>query len=422
MSDSDERLPQPPRLPRRAFLRRGARATLGAYALTLAGRAGAEEDDKALDFSEPRVRRFKTLGNTGLSISDISMGTSRTRRAGVVRHAFDRGINYFDTAESYQDGESEKAVGQALHGVRDQVFIATKTITRPDDSWRTLMDRLHSSLTRLQTDHVDVYFNHAVNNLARLKIDAWYEFATRAKQQGKIRFTGMSGHGGRLIDCLNHALDNDLIDVVLAAYNFGQDPAFYERFTANFDFVANQVGLPKVLAKAKSKGVGVIAMKTLMGGRLNDLAKYEWPGSTFPQAAFRWVLSSANVDALIVSMKERQQIDRYLAASGRSAVRARDLRLLDDYASRNGAAYCRPACDACEASCPKGVPISDVLRARMYAVDYEDPAFAADAYAKLGAGASPCATCADQPCLGSCPYGLPIPDLTGEAARRLGRG
>jgi predicted aldo/keto reductase-like oxidoreductase len=114
-------------------------------------------------------------------------------------------------------------------------------------------------------------------------------------QQGKIRFRGMSGHGGNLAECLDYAIDRDLVDVVLVAHNFGQDPAFYQRFTKSLDFVAVQPDLPRLLAKAKQKQVGVIAMKTLRGARLNDLRKYESQGNTFAQAAFRWVLAGPHV-------------------------------------------------------------------------------------------------------------------------------
>ena len=89
------------------------------------------------------------------------------------------------------------------------------------------MKSLDGSLQRLRTDRIDVYFNHAVNDVARLKNPEWYEFVSRAKAAGKIRFTGMSGHGGRLVECLDHALDHSLVDVILVGFNFGQDPAFH---------------------------------------------------------------------------------------------------------------------------------------------------------------------------------------------------
>jgi len=79
------------------------------------------------------------------------------------------------------------------------------------------MQALEGSLRRLQTDYIDVYFNHAVNEVARLKNPEWYEFAEAAKKQGKIRFTGMSGHAGHLTECLDHALDSGKFDVILCA-------------------------------------------------------------------------------------------------------------------------------------------------------------------------------------------------------------
>jgi len=398
-----------PGLGRREFLK-GAAVTVGT--LGLAGPANAD--------NKPRVRQFRELGRTGMKISDISMGTSRTADPAVVKHAFERGINYFDTAESYQDTAAETAVGDALSKHRNDVFIATKVKALPGHRSARLMRNLEDSLKRLKTDHVDVYFNHAVNDVARLQIDEWYEMTQLAKKQGKIRFTGMSGHGGNLIECLDYALDNALVDVILAAYNFGQDPKFYERFTKSFDFVANQQGLPRVLEKAKSKGVGVIAMKTLMGGRLNDLSEYRWPGGSVAQAAFRWTLSSPYVDALIVSMTNAQQVDRYLGASGRAHVAYRQQRVLRDYAERNSATYCRPGCGACAESCPVGVPIADVLRARMYKLDYRDDRLAADSYANLEQGASPCLQCAEPVCQSACPYDLSIRELTRETARILG--
>ncbi len=403
-------------LRRRELLQRGVAATLGACAIGFG-------DGAALAASTgPSVRRYRKLGRTGFEISDISIGTSRTARADVIRHAFDRGINYFDTAESYKRGEAERAIGEALHDKRDRVYLATKVVAKATDGRHRLMDRLNRSLRRLRTDYVDVYFNHAVNDVARLKNGEWYEFTERAKEQGQIRFTGMSGHGGHLIECLDDAIDRNLVDVILVAYKFGQEPAFYERFTRAFDFIANQKGLPRVLANAREKGIGVIAMKTLMGGRLNDLRPYEWPGSTFAQAAFRWVLSSPYVDALVVSMMGPKMIDTFLGASGKAEVRSSDLRLLKRYARLNGATYCRPACDACVASCPYQVPIAEVLRTRMYAVDYQDRDLARSEYAALGAGATACVGCADQPCLGACPHGLDIPELTCSTARMLGAG
>ncbi len=367
------------------------------------------------------VRRYVRLGRTELEISDISFGSSRLRRGGehLIHHALDRGINYFDTADGYSAGASENTIGRALQGRREKVYIASKFVAGKDETRVSLMRALDTSLRRLRTDYVDVYFNHAVNDVARMANPEWHEFTAMAKQQGKIRFTGMSGHGPRLIECLDYVFDRDLVDVVLVAYNFGQDPSFLANMTRSFDRLVRQPDLPRALAKAKSKDVGVVTMKTLMGARLNDMRPFETGGATFSQAAFRWVLSDAHVDALIVSMTEQGQIDEYLGGSGSLPVSSEDVALLERYAVANGITYCRHACSLCEGACPYGVPIPDVLRTRMYATDYGDVRFAREEYAKLEENAAACLSCTGEPCAGACPHGIDLPAFAPATHRML---
>jgi len=398
---------------RREFLRRGALAGASVGLLPLA--AGA-----ALAAEEPRVRRERTLGRTALRVSDIGFGSSSLAGdVALVQHALERGIRYFDTAESYQGGRSEETIGRALVGSREHVILASKVGSEADSSRMALMKSLDGSLRRLHTDRIDVYFNHAVNDVARLKNPEWPEFVSRAKAAGKLRFTGMSGHGGRLVECLDYALDQSLVDVILVGFNFGQDPAFFQRFTASLDFVAVQPDLPRVLRKAREKGVGVVAMKTLRGAKLNDMRPFETGGATFAQAAFRWVFATGLVDALVVSMNGRVQVDEYLGASGWQAPTRADEKLLERYQARNGATQCRYGCGDCGSACPAGVPISDVLRTRMYAEDYGDLALARSEYAALGAGAEACLACPHQACAQACPHGLAIPELTRRAQRAI---
>ncbi len=409
--------PSDSRLSRRAFLQGSVAATLG-LGLGAAGESAAGDE-------EPRVRRRVPLGRTGLEISDISFGSGTTEDPAVVRHAFERGINYFDTAESYplgRGGGAERAIGRALRDVREQVVITSKTEAEADARRGRLMRRLDATLRRLGTDRVEVYLNHAVNDPKRLRNAEWFEFVSRAKQQGKIRFSGMSGHGGRLVECLDLALDEGLVDVVLVAHNFGQDPAFYERFTRRFDLVANQPDLPRVMKKAHEKGVGVLAMKTLMGAKLNDMRPYEKGGATFAQAAFRWVLSSPSVDGVVVTMKSREQVDEYLGASGAGPPRPADARLLEGYLALHASDYCRHGCGACASSCPNGVEIGEVLRTRMYATHYRDPGSARASYGRIAGDATACLTCAEATCQQACPHELNVPALTRSTPTILGLG
>jgi predicted aldo/keto reductase-like oxidoreductase len=403
-------IPRNPGLRRRELLEAGA-----VGAISLLGPGAALADD-----TEPRVRRYKTLGRTGMKISDVSFGSSRMRDPKPVRHAYERGVNYFDSAEGYKRGRSETAIGEALHDVRDRVFITSKTQAGSDTRRDEMMKALEGSLRRLRTDYVDVYFNHAVNDIDRIANPEWAEFTELAKKQGKIRWRGLSGHAGKLVPCIEYGLDNGLLDVILAAYNFGQDPAFHQRFLTTFDFIALQPDLPRVLERAHADGVGVVAMKTLMGARANDMRPYERAGGTFAQAAFRWVLSNANVDALVVSMNDPEMIDEYLVASGSTRVSKADLELLGRYAAKNGRGYCQHGCNVCESACPSAVAISEVLRTRMYDVDYGDREFAREEYAQLEKPALACLSCDGSPCASTCPNGIPISKFTRQAATALG--
>jgi len=406
---------------RRTFLQQGGRAALGlgAFGVAYAARAAS------LPEGAPTIQKYVPLGKTGLTISDIGFGSSGCPSADIVRHCYDRGMNYFDTAEGYGtegwgEGEYvENFIGEALQGKRDKVVITTKYFAEAKDDRALIMSKLEESLKRLRTDHVDIYLNHAVNDLDRLKNPEWFEFVELAKQQGKIRFSGISGHGGMLQECVEYAIDHDMVDVILCSHNFGSDPKFYERFMKKFDWVANQAGIRRLFKKAHDKGIGVIAMKTQMGAKLNDLSAYEVEGAALPEASLRWVLSDPNVDAAIISMTSVEVADSYIRASGKRGMRASDLRTLEHYVLNNSSDYCRPGCSGCASACPVGVPIADVLRQRMYAKRYGNRPLARTGYAALGQGASACLGCSGEPCANACEFGLEIAALTRETASLL---
>jgi uncharacterized protein len=405
-------------LKRRSFLQLGA-ATGLASGLSMPAIAGPSPT--ASDTGEKGVKRYVALGRTGMKISDISFGSSRIRQGQehLVEHAFDQGVNYFDTADSYSRGYSETVIGNALKGKRDKVHLATKMQLSSRTSSSTMMRSLEASLVKLQTDYVDVYFNHAVNDVSVIKNPEWHIFMEKAKRQGKVRFSGMSGHGGYLADCVNYAADEDLFDVMLLAHNFGEDPSFYEKLTRSFDFVANQHHLPAAMVRAKEKGVGIVVMKVLRGAKLNDMRPYESNGATYAQAAFRWALNTPTVDAVIISMTSRDDIDEYLGASGSKAVTSEDMRLLNQYAQMTDMSYCRHACNDCEGACPFGVQIADVLRTRMYATDYGDFSFAKEEYKMLGTDAAACLNCDGAPCKDACTHEIPIANLCGPTHQLL---
>ncbi|MFO0689069.1 MAG: aldo/keto reductase [Myxococcota bacterium] len=406
----------------------GAGLVLGTSSLARATGAGdAPASGTAPPGAPPRIRRRRPLGRTGIEIPDISMGSfSLERDDDLVARALDRGITHFDTAESYADGRAEEVLGRALAGHRARVTITTKFSAGPEHSAKDQMAVLERSLRRLRTDHVDVYLNHAVNDPARLASPEWQAFVERAKREGKIRAAGLSGHAGRLAECLRFGLDAGLLDAILVAYNYAQQPSYRENvqkylsgLSSGFDFVAPQPELPGLLARAHAAGVGVMVMKTLRGARLNDMRPFEKSGRTFAQAAFRWVLSDPAIDGLVVSMTTPEMIDEYVVASGGGPPDADDLALLARYEARHAATTCSIGCGDCAGACPAGVPIADVMRMRMYAGDYGLPEVAAREYARLPVDATACLACSGAPCAGACPIGLPIADWNRDTHRRL---
>ena len=175
---------------RRTLLQLGAATGIGLQSGPILSK---NQEKTSLSDSVPGIRAYNQLGRTGLNISDISFGSSQSSDPDLVRHALDRGVTYFDTAESYRFGTSEVAIGEGLGGVRDRVILASKTKAGPNANRAEIMRALEGSLRRLKTDYLDVYFNHAVNDVARMRNEEWWEFTRVAKQQGKIRLRGMSG-------------------------------------------------------------------------------------------------------------------------------------------------------------------------------------------------------------------------------------
>ena len=376
----------------------------------------------------PRIRKRSTLGKTGIEIPDISFGTfSLESDETLVLHALDRGVTHFDTAESYTEGRAEEVLGRALRGRRQEATLTSKFWARADNTAAQQMKILETSLRRLGTDYIDIYLNHAVNEIERLDNPEWQAFAERAKREGKIRAIGMSGHAGRLTECLAHAIDKKLVDVILVAYNFSQQPSYraqvkryLQDLAASFDFVTIQPRLPEMLQRARAAGVGVMVMKTLEGARSNDMRPFEKAGRTFAQSAFRWVLSESAVDGLVVTMTSQAMIDEYVEASGSGPPDLADLALLARYESRHASTTCVVGCGDCLDACPAGVAISDVMRTRMYARDYGIPAIAAREYAAIGVNAAACLQCSGAPCATACPRGIPIADWNRKTHNLLG--
>jgi predicted aldo/keto reductase-like oxidoreductase len=358
------------------------------------------------------VRGFRTLGRTGWKISDVVLGSGRIKEqkgTDVVRLALDRGVSYVDTAPDYSAAGSEEAVGRALEGVRERVFLATKFCTPyghlgAGTSVADYKRVVEDSLRRLRTDYVDLVHVHSCDEVDRLMDPNVHEAFDRLKEEGKARFLGFSSHTPRLEQVADEAIRSGRFDVMMLAYHHGIWPK-----------------LGELIHRARSEqDMGVIAMKTLKGAKHNGLAGFREQAPAYSQAALRWVLSNPEVSAAVISFFEFQHVDEYLQASGGTAT-AEDLAILGAYDRQIVGTYCAPHCGVCLSTCPEGLPIPDVLRHRMYFEDYGDEKEAMRLYAQLETRADVCTGCA-APCLGSCPVGIDIPTRTRGAHEMLTLG
>lgn len=342
------------------------------------------------------VRSYRPLGNTGIRMSDISFGGGGIENPDVVARAVERGINYFDTSPDYSKTGSEQTIGRALKSVRDKVFIASKFCTADGHlsvhaPVAEIVRAVEGSLTRLQTEYLDVCLIHEVNSIDRLMAPNFHEAFDRLKEQGKVRFLGVSSHTPNLEAVMRHAVASGRFHVLLVAHNFSNWP-----------------DLTTIFREAKQRGVGVIAMKTLKGAKATVLKDFADQSQAFSQAAFKWVLANSDISGLVVTIRNFNQVDEYLYASGQSPT-AGDLALLSRYDQLITREYCRPGCGACLTHCPASVPVDDIFRYAMYFENYGRERDAVAMYATVAPerDASCCATC-PAPCQAACPFELPI--------------
>lgn len=313
---------------------------------------------------------YSVLGRTGLEVSALSFGVMRLTDPTVLFKALDLGVNFFDTAHGYQNGNNEKMLGRVLkeHG-RDRVLIATKippyqkrlgfSVQNDPEEMQTMMDE---SLRRLQTDYVDVLFLHSIKEASWSSNEDLLTFLEKQKKSGKARFVGISFHteGDTYVNIVNEALKTDFYDVFLATLNF-KSPS--EHIQA--------------LRQARSRQVGIIAMKTQAGGYDQGVR-----GDFTPhQAALKWALDKDFVDCAIPGMVNREQLVQNMAVIGKK-MNAYDRRLLEDYYASIKDRYCIN-CGACESSCDKGVEIQSIHRSLMYWEGYGDRELARATYLGL---------------------------------------
>jgi predicted aldo/keto reductase-like oxidoreductase len=339
---------------------------------------------------------YRVLGKTGLKVTSVGFGCMITSDASVIEKAADLGINYFDSARGYQGGNNERMVGAALKARRKNLVLSSKSNATTKKEAEA---NLATSLKELDTDYLDIWYLHGKSKAADLT-DEWLEVQDLAKKQGKIRFSGVSTHGGHSEIIPAIIARRPQIDVVLTSYNFTMDP-----------------GMNALVESAAAAGLGVVAMKVMAGG-FRRLKEGEKLFETFKRegamlAALKWVLKNRNVHTTIPSITDMDQLDEDMRAMT-SPFGAPDEKLLAAQLDYIRPLYCR-MCGSCTGACPKGIPVADVLRFLSYAEGYGQYRLGRESFLELPQQVREirCSDCAG--CTIECPNGVKIADRLSRA-------
>ncbi len=360
--------------------------------------------------------QYRKHGNTGMEISALGFGAMRLpeyeengkwfiddeKALEMLHKAFEKGVNYVDTAYGYCHGNSEITVGKALKGWRDKVALSTKiplgNIKARSDYRRLLEEQLR----KLDVDYIDFYHFHGVNQqrlddvIFRFKLIDEME---NAKQEGLIRHISFSFHDKP--EVMKTVIDTGAFESVLCQYNL------LDR--------KNE----EMLAYAHSKGLGTVVMGPVGGGRLaassNVLKTVLHRESTStPEVALRFVLSNENVSCALSGMSLIAHVDENLEVASREGKLSQSeknaIDRMFDENRKMADLYCT-GCDYCQ-PCPQNIKIPHVFNLMNYHRVYGLTEYARSEYSKLGSGSDKgefptvCTECGL--CEEKCPQNIPI--------------
>ena len=319
-----------------------------------------------------------TLGKTGLVIEKNGFGCLPIQRireqdaVDLLHKAYDGGINFFDTARAYSD--SEQKVGAAFSGMRDRIVLATKTGAQTAEGfWRDL----ETSLRTLKTDYIDIYQFH--NPAVCPKPgdgSGLYEAMLEAKEQGKIRFIGITNHRMSIAE---EAIESGLYDTL--------------QFPFNYLSTEREIALAKACAEHE---MGFIAMKALSGGLITNSA-----------AAYAFEAQYENV-LPIWGVQREKELDEFISYIDNPPTMTDEIRaLIENDRKELAGDFCR-GCGYCM-PCPAGIEINNC--ARMSLLLRRSPSalqLTPEVQAKMKKIEN-CLHC--NKCKSKCPYGLDTPAL-----------
>ena len=378
---------------------------------------------------------YRTLGTTGLKVSALGFGAMRLpmtedgekvdRKLALpmFRKAFEGGVNYVDSAVGYCKQDSQRAIGDALAEwfadghPRDSIVVSTKNPlydkTDQDKWWKNLED----SLARLKVDFIDCYHHHFLQwktySEHVIGDGGHYQQMLKAKEQGLIRHIGFSFHD----------TPEYFLEVI--------DSGLFEFATCQYNLIDRKN--EEAIAHAHQKGMGIIIMGPVAGGRLSmtsgPMGEHLPEGvATTPELALRFVLSNPNVTIALSGMTRMSDVQENLKTGAREEPLSAEEKAATEAALERlkGLAdlYCT-GCKYCEPACPEEIRISDIFHHAIVAKVYGNEAAAIHGYAfmkgaaergggKMADACTECGKCEEQ-----CPQNIPIREQLKQAREAL---
>ncbi len=318
------------------------------------------------------------LGKTGIETPQNAFGVLPIQRVDddtavrILRRAYEGGMTYFDTARGYTD--SEHKVGLAFEGMRDKIFIATKTGATTADKFRS---DLETSLRELRTEYIDVYQFHNPAFCPKPGDESGlYDAALEAKKQGKIRHIGFTNHR---LNIAKEAIESGL----------------YETLQFPFSYLCTDKDI-EIVGMCKKADMGFVAMKALSGGLITD-----------SEAAFAFIAQYDNV-LPIWGVQKMSEIEEWLSyMDNPPAMNDRIRAVIEKDRQELGGEFCR-GCGYCM-PCPVGIEINTCARMSLLLRRSPSAQWLSETWQKNMAKIEDCLHC--NACKGKCPYELDTPSL-----------
>jgi predicted aldo/keto reductase-like oxidoreductase len=406
---------------RRSFLMALAAGTAAVFAVRDLPAVGQEGSGPAPIPPSGKILKdgmvYRRLGRTGLYISEISLGGSPLPDERLLFRLVERGINFLDTSESYENGNVERLAGRAFKAFgRDRIMVHSRFHLKEHSTEAGIVASVEASLRRLGTDHVEVLGIHGVDDPKDLTDERVLGAFEKLKAQGKFLFRGVTCHVNQHT-VVPEAVACGLYDMVQIGYNVFDIQETEKDVRAYSDYLGES-GVRRLIDLAAAKDVGVTAMKVLkVGGRRQDLAGYATGGATLFQAMLKWALADDRVAAVVTEILNEAQMEEDLAVIGRPLAAA-DRRVLYDHLAANVRGTCH-FCGLCQAACPAGIRTADISRCLAYAESYGKTARARSEFRGISdeRGVRGCWDCGA--CERACPYGLSVRNRTRRASGLL---